>query len=168
MFFQKRNKRGDGVEAERVVAEIDGVQVRAFEKGGEEGREGRGDLGQEAGGENVREVDDFKGFLGAQGGGDGFGGWNAKGIAVEANFGDGLGRGKEGGDVGSCGCSGVEFKGLVGEGEDVGRGHDGINECGKVCRTADFCFVESTYSEEVEGSGGRYTINSQLRFCLKD
>ena len=65
MFFQKRDKRGDGVETKCVVAKIDGVQVRAFEEGGEEGGESWGNLGQEAGGENIREIGYFEGFLGA-------------------------------------------------------------------------------------------------------
>lgn len=45
MLGQELHQRRDGVEAERIVAEIDGVQVRQGEQGGEERGEGGGDLG---------------------------------------------------------------------------------------------------------------------------
>lgn len=50
-------ERLDGVEAECIVAEVDRVQFRQSEQRCEEGIEGSGDLGEQAAGEDVGEVD---------------------------------------------------------------------------------------------------------------
>jgi hypothetical protein len=55
-----RSQEGDqgrlGVEAEGVVVEVDGVEVREVEDRGEEGGERVGDLAEEAAGEDVGQV----------------------------------------------------------------------------------------------------------------
>lgn len=86
-----------GVEAEGVVAEVDGVQVLQGEERGEEGGEGGGDLGEEARGENVGEVGGLEGGFRGEDGGEGGAGWGAEGVAAEFDgcYGGGLLEGVE-------------------------------------------------------------------------
>lgn len=48
------------VEAESIVVEVYGVQLREVEDGGEEGGKRLGDLAQETGGENVGKVGNLR------------------------------------------------------------------------------------------------------------
>lgn len=107
------------------------MQVRAVPQGGQQRAEGGGDLREQPGREDVGEVGDAEGALAGEDGGEGFGGGDAEGVAVEPDFGDG-GRGVEQGcEVRFDGGGGVELEGLVGEGEDVGFAacHGGFRVC---------------------------------------
>lgn len=61
MLGEEVDERGLRVEAEGVVGEVDGVEVREGEEGGEEGGEGLWDLREEAAREDVGEVGDLEG-----------------------------------------------------------------------------------------------------------
>lgn len=90
-----------------------------MQEGGQQRAEGGGDFREQPRSEDVGKVGDLEGFLGGEDGGEGFGGGDAEGVAVEADLGYG-GRGVEQGrDVRLDGGGCVEFEGLVGEGEDV-------------------------------------------------
>lgn len=91
-----------------------------MEEAGQQGAESRGDFRKKPRGEDVGEVGDPEGFLGGEGGGNSFGGGDTEGIAVEADFRYGSRGVEKGRYVGLDRGGGVEFKGLVGEGEDVG------------------------------------------------
>ena len=91
MLGEEIDEGADGVEAEGVVAQIDGVQVWALEEGGEEGGEGGWDLGEEAGGEDVGEFGRFEGGLGGEEGRQVLSCWNADGVAREVYVGVGGG-----------------------------------------------------------------------------
>ncbi len=65
MLAQERDERPRGVEAEGVVAEVHGVEMREGQAGGEQRGEGGRDLGEEAGGEDVGEDGDLEGGFGA-------------------------------------------------------------------------------------------------------
>lgn len=59
MSSEKGDEGRLGVEAEGVVVEVDRVEVRQVEDGGEQGGERLGDFVQEAAGEDVGEVCDL-------------------------------------------------------------------------------------------------------------
>lgn len=123
MLSQELHERRLRVETERVVAQVDGLKVLEREEGSEEGGEGRGDLGEEARGEYVGEVDGVEGCLGGEERGEVRAGGGAEGVAVEGDGGVG------------CGCferfhvflglfGGVELEAAIGEGEGCcGVGH---------------------------------------------
>lgn len=82
MLAQEVDEGRLGVEAEGIVAEVDGVEVLEGEEGGQEGGEGRGDLGEEARGEDVGEVGGAEGWFGAEDVGEGRAGGGAEGVAA--------------------------------------------------------------------------------------
>lgn len=109
MFLQKSDEWCLCVEAESVVAEVDRVQVLWREQGCEEGVEGRGDFGEEAGGEYVGEVGTFEGGEGGEVGSEGSGSVDAYSVTEQAELGDDGGVGCEGGYVRVDIGRGVEF-----------------------------------------------------------
>lgn len=58
---EELDERRVGVDAEGVVAQVDGAELRQIEDGVEEEAEGLGDLVEEATSEDVRKVGDLEG-----------------------------------------------------------------------------------------------------------
>lgn len=59
MGCEERDEGRLGVETEGVVVQIDGMQVRQVEDGGEKGGEGLGNLVEQTAGEDIGEVRDL-------------------------------------------------------------------------------------------------------------
>ena len=121
VLAEERAERLDGVEAEGVVVQVDRVQLLALEEGSEEGVERRGDLGQQAAGEDVGEVGVLEVGLCGEDLGEALAGGHSEGVAFKDHFLDVVVE--QGLDVRDEVFGGVELESAAAQGEDFGVGH---------------------------------------------
>lgn len=114
VFGEEVDERVLCVEPERVVAQVYRVEVGAFEQRRQEGRERRGDLLEQSGGEDVVEVGAPEGALGREYGREGFACRHTERVAREVDVCD-VGRLLEGCDVFLNVLLGVKFEAFAGE-----------------------------------------------------